>query len=260
MGTKSAIIRAANAFVALNRKASNRLEALLPQARDIFSAYIEVVKNVVNARPRNAVVVDVGGGTTCPFAHTLKPDANTMIIALDISEDQLRFNREVNGRLLADVVKTLPFANGTVDLITSRSVLEHLGDVAGFIRHSSEVLKPGGYWIHLFPSKFAPFALINQMLPKAWSRALVGALFPSQKGICGFPALYNLCYYSAIVNLLHKNRFDRVDVTPSYYQSQYFSFCFPLFVLSAAYELLVWLLGQKNLAAYLLVVARKAET
>ncbi len=258
MGTKSVIIRAANAFVALNRKASERLEASLPQVLDIFTRYVEAVKDVINARPRNAVVVDIGGGTTCPLAHALKPDGNTILIALDISRDQLRRNIDFKGKLVADVVKSLPFGNGTIDLITSRSVLEHLGDVGDFVRHSSDVLKPGGYWIHVFPSKFAPFAVINQLLPKAWSRTLLGALFPSQKGICGFPALYNRCYYSAMVNLLHRNGFDRVDVVPSYYQSQYFSFCFPLFVCSAAYELLVRLLGLRNLAAYLLVVARKA--
>jgi ubiquinone/menaquinone biosynthesis C-methylase UbiE len=258
MATKSVINRAANAFVALNRKASERLEASLPQNFDIFCRYIEVVRDVINAKPRNTVVVDVGGGTTCPFARALNPDGNTIIIALDISQDQLRCNNDVKGKLVADVVKGLPFGNGTIDLITSRSVLEHLGDVGDFIRHSSDVLKPGGYWVHLFPSKFAPFAVINQLLPKAWSRTLVGALFPSQKGICGFPAIYNVCYYSAVENLLRKNGFNRVDIVPSYYQSQYFSFCFPLFVASAAYELLVRLLGLRNLAAYLLVVARKA--
>ena len=258
MGTGSAIIRIVNAFLAVNRKVSKRLEAFLPQAAlDIFVRYNEVVKDAVNAMPRHAVVVDVGGGTTCPFARFLKPGAHTIVIALDISEDQLRPNNDVHGKLVADVVKSLPFVNGTIDLITSRSVLEHLGDVAGFVRHSSEVLKPGGYWIHLFPSKFAPFAIINQMLPKACSRALVHTFFPSQKGICGFPALYDACYCSAIVNLLHKNGFDRIEVTPGYYQSPYFSIFFPLFVLSAAYELLVWLLGAKNMAAYLLVVARK---
>lgn len=259
MATKSVIVRAANAFVALNRKASERLEASLPQNFDIFCRYVEVVKDVINAKPRNTVAVDVGGGTTCPFARVLKPDGNTIIIALDISQDQLRCNNDVKGKLVADVVKNLPFGNGTIDLITSRSVLEHLGDVGDFVRHSRDVLKPGGYWVHLFPSKFAPFAVINQLLPKAWSRTLVGALFPSQKGICGFPALYNMCYYSAMENLLRKNGFDRVDIVASYYQSQYFSFCFPLFVASAAYELLVWHLGLRNLAAYLLVVARKAE-
>lgn len=257
MGTESVIIRAVNAFLAVNQKASQQVEASLPQAFDIFARYIEVAKGVVNAR-RNAVVVDVGGGTTCPFVRVLKPGASPMIIALDISEDQLKCNNDAGGKLVADIVKSLPFRNGTIDLITSRSVLEHLGDVAGFVKHSSEVLKPGGYWIHLFPSKFAPFALINQLLPKACSRALVRTFFPSQTGICGFPAVYDACYCSAIVNLLVKNGFDLIDVTPSYYQSQYFSFFFPLFALSAAYELLVWRLGLKNMAAYLLVVARKA--
>ena len=74
--------------------------------------------------------------------------------------------------------------------------------------HSSGALKQGGYWVHLFPSKFAPFALINQMLPKAVSRRWC---IPSRlKGICGFPASYDACYSSAMRKLLLKNGFELV--------------------------------------------------
>jgi ubiquinone/menaquinone biosynthesis C-methylase UbiE len=257
MGLTSGIIRALNAFFAVNRKVCRRLEVFLPQAKtSIFDQYIQTVTGVVNGRPRNAVVIDVGGGKRCPFAHSLKGAGHATIIAVDISEDELRHNNDVNGKLVADIVQRLPFRSRTVDLITSSSVLEHIQDVRRFVIHSSEVLKPDGYCVHLFPSKFAPFALLNQLL-KGVSRAVVHFFLPESKGICGFPAVYNECYYSAIRNLLLNNGFELIEVKPSYYQSPYFDFCFPLFAVSAAYEVVVKLLGLRNLAAYLLVVARR---
>ena len=257
MGLASGIIRALNAFFAINRKVCRRLEVFLPQAKtSIFDQYTRTVADVVNGRPRNAVVIDVGGGKQCPFAHSLKGPGHAAIIAVDISEDELRQNNDVNGKLVADIVQGLPFRSRTVDLITSRSVLEHIQDVSRFVTHASEVLKPDGYFVHLFPSKFAPFALLNRLL-KGASRAVVHFILPESKGICGFPAVYNECYFSAIRNLLLNNGFELVDVKPSYYQSQYFDFCFPLFAVSAGYEVLVKLLGLRNLAAYLLVVARR---
>jgi ubiquinone/menaquinone biosynthesis C-methylase UbiE len=260
MGPRSDIIRVLKAFFAANRKACRRLEAFLPQAKiSIFDQYTHTVAGVVNGRPGPAVVIDVGGGKHCPFAHILNGAGKTTIIAVDISAGELKHNDDVDGKLVADIVHGLPFRSRSVDLITSRSVLEHIEDVGRFVRHASDVLKPDGYWVHLFPSKFAPFALVNQLLPKGASRALLEFVLPETKGICGFPAVYHKCYYSAIRNLLLKNGFELVDVQSSYYQSPYFDFCFPLFAVSAAYEMLVKLLGWRNLAAYLLVIARRTR-
>jgi SAM-dependent methyltransferase len=257
MGLTSGITRALHAFFAINRKACKRLEGFLPQAINIFGLYAQAVRDAINASPTHAIVIDFGGGKHCWFAGVLNGERSTTVIALDISASELSDNQDVNAKVVADVAQGLPFRNGTVDLIASSSVLEHLEDVRGFVVQASEVLKPGGYCVHLFPSKFAPFALINQLLPKAASRKLVHFLLPHSKGICGFPAVYNLCYDSAIRSVLLENGFELLEVKLSFYQSQYFDFCFPLFALSASYEALVKLLDLRNLAAYVLVVARK---
>jgi SAM-dependent methyltransferase len=257
MGLTSGITRALNAFFAINRKACKRLEGFLPHAINIFALYAQAVQDAINGRPPHAIVIDFGGGKHCLFAGDLNGERNTTVIAVDISASELSHNQDVNGKVVADFTQGLPFRNGTVDLIASSSVLEHLEDVRGFVVRAREVLKPGGYCVHLFPSKFAPFALINQLLPKAVSRRLVHFILPHSKGICGFPAVYNLCYDSAIRSLLLENGFELLDIKLSFYQSQYFDFCFPLFAVSAAYEALVKLFGLRNLAAYVLVVARR---
>jgi SAM-dependent methyltransferase len=204
------------------------------------------------------LVVDVGGGKSCPFAANRDPSRGTRIVAVYISLEELEQNLDVDEKRIADIMRELPFKDGEVDLLVSRSVLEHLEDIERFLENSSRVLKQGGHIIHMFPSKYAPFALINQLLPNSIARRLLFSIYPDAKGIAGFPASYDRCYYSAIVSLLAKHGFELVDVDLSYYQSHYFAFFLPLFLLSAFYETAVHALGAKNLCAYILLVARKA--
>ncbi len=244
-------------FLKMNRNLSRRVEPYLPQAKtNIWSLYEAVVARYMNLRPRQ-VVVDVGGGKSCLFAKHKDPAMKAKIIAVDISEEELRENHDADEKRVADITQGLPFEAGEADLLVSRSVLEHLKSLEAFVSHTKRPLKEGGYLVHVFPSKFAPFALINQALPKRFSKSLLYFLMPESKRNCGFPAFYDNCYYSAIKALLDKHGFEVVKTHLSYYQSPYFSFFFPLYVVSALYELLIYAFGAKNLCAYVLVVARK---
>ncbi len=244
-------------FFAINQKFCCKYRRYLPQAKmDIFSLYEEIVTHYMNGK-HGQIVVDIGGGTSCLFAKYRNPSVNAKIIAVDISEEQLKNNRDVSEKVVADVMQDMPFENEKIDLVVSRAVLEHLKNLESFIIASQRILKSGGYSIHLYPSKFAPFALFNQLLPNKLSRKLLYSLNLGSRGICGFPSFYNNCFYSATTALLKKHGFDVVDIYFSYYQSPYFGFFVPIFFLSALYEMFIQSIGAKNLCAYLLVVARK---
>ncbi len=244
-------------FFALNRRVCLAMEKHLPQARPyVYGLYEEAVARHMNARP-DQTVADIGGGKTCLFAKHRAPGAGTKIMAVDVSDEEMRENTDVDEKRVADVTRGLPFSPEEVDVIASSSVLEHLADLEGFIVSSGEALKSGGHSIHFFPSRFAPFALINQVLPKRLSRTLLFFLRPEMKGVGGFPAFYDNYYYSAITPLLERHGFEIVEMRFSYYQSPYFFFFVPLFVLSAVYEAIVNALGIRDLCAYMLVVARK---
>jgi ubiquinone/menaquinone biosynthesis C-methylase UbiE len=244
-------------FINFNRKLCNKLAGFFPQASsNIFTLYERVVTQYMNDQI-GQIVIDVGGGKSCPFAAYRDNNKNSKIIALDVSLADLQENSTVNIRVVSDIISEMPLRQNSVDLMVSRSVLEHLTDVEGFIANSQQVLKNTGYMIHLFPSKFAPFAMINQILPKKLSKKLLYSLRPEVRGIGGFPALYDRCYYSAILSLLDRHGFKLVDVRVSYYQAMYFSFFAPLFLAIAFYEMIIQLWGWKNLGAYVLVVARK---
>jgi len=210
----------------------------------------------MNARP-NQIILDIGGGESCPFAKYRDPSLNARIIAVDVSGEALKNNHDVDEKRVADVTQDLPFGNGEVDLIVSRTVLEHLQNPEAFIAISSRILKRNGYFINLFPSKFTPFAFLNVMVPKKVSAKLLSYFFPESRSLTGFPAFYEKCYYSAIKSLLERHGFETVDTYLSYYQSHYFRFFVPLFLVSVLYEILLQAVAAKDLCAYVLIVARK---
>lgn len=244
-------------FIELNRKACARLSALFPQTRpNLEDLYIRKTAEFANAS-QGQTIIDVGGGKSCAFAQSLDPDLNARIIAIDISDEEMRDNDDVHEKRVVDITKELPFEEESVDLITSRSVLEHLEDIEAFLGRSHRVLKTGGHCIHFFPSKFAPFALLNQALPHALSKTIMHLTYEDTKGICGFPAFYDRCYHSAFRRLLERKGFDITFSHCGYYQAHYFSFFVPLYLLNGLYEMVVSALGLRNLGAYLMVVARK---
>jgi 2-polyprenyl-6-hydroxyphenyl methylase/3-demethylubiquinone-9 3-methyltransferase len=86
---------------------------------------------------------------------------------------------------------------------------------------------------------------------------LLAALVPGSEGRLGFPAFYDRCSPAEIENALLENGFVVGAIETSYCQSDYFEFFFPLYAVSTAYELAVRSLGLRNLAAIVLVVARR---
>lgn len=241
-------------FLALNRRCADHLEARLPHAVDLHALWTARVSDLLNARP-GQVVVDAGGGKASSFAANRR-SPGTRIIAVDISEEEMRSNTDVDEKRVANIVQNLPFENGEVDLLVSRSTVEHLHDVEGFMRNCRRVMKDGGYIVHDLPCKNAPFALANRVLPPRVTKALLRLFMPWSEGILGFPAYYDRCSPAAMMRLVEDCGFEVEEVMVSWYQARYFDFLFPLFVLNVCYELTVRALGMRELCACFVVVAR----
>lgn len=171
----------------------------------------------------------------------------------------MQFNEDVDEKIVADITKSIPLPDGYVDMVTSESVLEHLQNLEATVKEVHRILKPGGYFISVLPSKFALFAIINQCLPNVVSKKILYKLHPESKGIGGFKAYYNRCFFSSLRKLLLANGFSDVDFKFSYHQSNYFSFFAPFCVVSLIWDCLMYLLNAKNLCAYVCFTARKDE-
>ncbi len=246
-------------FLTANRRMSKFVEDRLPAGfrHHLHTLYKYEVAALVNRRP-GQVVLDIGGGKDCPFLPFVSDPAAHLIVAVDYSADELRRNRALDRKIVADAAAAaFPFRNGAVDILASRSVVEHLHDNAAFFANCARVLRPGGVLAHAFPCKFTPFSVINQLVPNWLARRLLAYFHPQWQDECGFPAYYDHCYFSAMRALLARNGFENAKFTFRYYQSIYYDFFFPLYIVMLSYDLLVWRLGIRNLACAILVTAER---
>jgi SAM-dependent methyltransferase len=201
------------------------------------------------------VVVDVGAGKRTPFADHLDDEAT--LIGVDIAEDELKHNKDLDRAIVCDISAGVQLDTASADLLCSRSVLEHIPDVEAFAKESFRVLRDGGTMVHYIPCRFAPFALLNTMLPNRLTKFLMRFTHEENVGICGFPTVYDHCWPSEIRRVFRDAGFEIESERYQFFQSRYYDFFFPLFCLSRAYDWVVEKLGVTNLCASMLIVARK---
>ena len=250
----------AHSFIDLNRKASRAVESRLPNLfkQHLHTLYKFRVADLINEQ-RARVTLDVGTGKECPFLPFVRDPRLHVIIGVDCSEHELSRNADLPLKIVADAAGGLPFRDGSMDLVVSRSVVEHIKDNHAFFADCSRVLGPGGILVHTFPGKFTPFALLNRMMPNALAKRLLAYLHPDWKDECGFIAYYDKCYFSAIQKLLDQNGLCDAQFTFRYYQSIYYEFFFPLYAVMLLYDLVIWFFGIRNFACGILFVASRGS-
>ena len=245
-------------FIKFNRNLYNKIARYFPQTSfNIWQYYHQQVKQNIADKYK---ILDIGGGKNCSFAGERKNFDDITIIALDVSEEELQYNHDVDLKIINDITSGQPIPeieNTSIDLVTSSSVLEHLKNLEAAVTEISRVLKPGGKFISLLPNKFALFAIINQMLPNWLARKILFSIQPSAKGVAGFRAYYNNCWYGALKKLLVKHGFEVLDFAFNFHQSNYFGFFVPLALISLLWDYFMYKLGIKNCCAYICFTAVK---
>jgi ubiquinone/menaquinone biosynthesis C-methylase UbiE len=125
-------------------------------ARPLYRRVVADVTEV--ALPAGSVVLDVGAGpgrvarliaAACPRVEVEGIDLSPEMIARATSTANTTSTRNLRFQV-ADVV-TLPFADGSVDLVVSTLSLHHWDDPAAGLNEIVRVLAPGGQaWIYDF--------------------------------------------------------------------------------------------------------------
>lgn len=242
-------------IININRRLYYLLRQHFPHAKGNVSADYPAVVGAFAKGGR--VIVDVGGGARCVFTGEC---SGSHIVAVDVSASELEKNQDVSDRRIADVTQEIPVPDDSSDIVSSRYVLEHLRGVDRYTREAFRVLKPGGVFITLFPNKYAPFSLINRILPVSVARRVAYALKEQASEFGIFPAYYEYCSPGAFRRLLESQGFTSVDVKVAYGQSSYFNFFLPLALAFLLYEWMISRLNLVGLSAHVLVCARKPTT
>jgi ubiquinone/menaquinone biosynthesis C-methylase UbiE len=243
-------------FLRINRKLSQKVENILPQSKpDLTTLYDELILQTINLY-QNPLILDLGGGRNTSFVRKKKNSKYTLWI-IDSDRNELENNSRAEKLIIADLNYKLPIKSSSVDIVISRYTLEHLENPEALLKESHRILKKNGIIILLFSCKFAVFAVLNRLLPQSISKLLLEHLVPGSHEVRGFKPYYHDLCYAKIMQIFTGSDLKIQNLIFSYYQSRYYTFFFPLYLIFVFYEFILKLLDLKNMSAYILIKAVK---
>lgn len=250
---------AARAFIALNVRLSHALERRFGLASDkpFWVEFEQSAWRHVGALPDGATAVDVGGGRRCVYAAAVAPGRDVRLVAVDVSAEELALNTDVAEKHVADIALGLPFPDASVDLVLSRTVLEHVPDVRAAVANIARVLRPGGVALSFLPGRYSLFATAARVLPFGPALRFIHWAVPGSRGQIGFEVHYDRCHPRALERTFREAGFRHVEVSQCWAQPGYVEWFLPLYLAHAAYEWVVRRLRVRLLASYMIVRAER---
>ncbi|MBZ0137182.1 MAG: methyltransferase domain-containing protein [Planctomycetes bacterium] len=114
-----------------------------------FRARLAVVRTFL----KRYVPPGVGLDCSCGTGMTLKSLPQWVQIGADLNGSALKHSRARGlSRLLQGDLRKLPFANDSLDVVTSLDTLEHIEEDEQALAEIHRVLKPGGYGLFTVPA------------------------------------------------------------------------------------------------------------
>jgi len=162
-------------------------------------------------------VVDAGCGSRAPVLVSFADRAGTLIgVDLVDFDPMLRHKRVL---LLNNDLTEMDIEDSSVDLVISRSVLEHLEDVESVYREINRILRPGGHFLFLVPNLLDYVSLISYLIPNKYHKVIVSKLSGrAQENV--FPTYYRSNTKRSITKLAGKTGY-KVNCLEYYGQYPY---------------------------------------
>ena len=127
---------------------------------ELRRAYFDFLASMLVSRCHPETVLDIGCGTGDLVIAFQRLSVNAM--GLDINKRALLFaSRLGSGFQCADIEKSWPIKDNTVDILTALEVLEHLHNPSHFIAEARRILRPGGFVFITTPS---PIPMVSPAL------------------------------------------------------------------------------------------------
>ncbi len=199
--------------------------------------------------------VDAGCGRSVDVLATFKGKAKRLI-GIDLIDFDPRAI-DMGIELLKNDLASIELENESVDLVISRSVMEHVREPLPVYSEIHRILKPGGYFIFLTPNLGDYAVLISKLIPNKLHPWVV-VRTEGRKEQDTFPTYYKSNTYKAINRLAKESNFELVDFK---YLGQYPAYCNfnpVLFLIATGYEKLITKFRSlRYLRGWLLSVLRK---
>jgi SAM-dependent methyltransferase len=206
---------------------------LFPGAEHPYRQYERRIAALIG---EDFTIMDAGCGYTAPLLAVFRGKAKRLV-----GVDRVNFAKgeKVAGLELHnnDLAK-IDLESASVDLVISRSVLEHIKDIEPVYREIHRVLKPGGHFLFLVPNFTDYVSLISWMVPNklhGWIVSKAEGRSPEDT----FPTFYNSNTLGSVRRLSQATGFELLSFD---YVGQYPSmlkFNAILFLLGSLYEKLI---------------------
>lgn len=246
-------------FIELQRGWARRVDSALPEWATVDGNQ-EFVESIVPLHlGTGQKVYDVGGGKNPFLDPEAKARLDARVVGIDIDQEELlQAPRGAYDQVICtDISEFRGPEDG--DLVICQALLEHVRDVPSAFSSIASILKPGGKAVIFVPNRNALFARLNLLLPERLKRRALFTIYPSTQRNQGFPAFYNHCTPNAFRSLAARNGLV-VDDERYYFQSSYFSFLFPAYVVWRLWSLLGHaLVGGSASETFTFVLRKQSE-
>lgn len=198
-------------------------------------------------------LLDAGCGRTAPVLSKFKGRAARLI-----GVDMVDFATDIEGiELLKQDLGKTSLKSHSVDLVMSRSVMEHVADPATVYTELHRVLKPGGHFIFLTPNLFDYASIIAKLVPNRLHPWIV-SVTEGRAEQDVFPVAYLTNTRRAVVKWGKQTGFELVSFRHLGQYPSYFMFNGFLFLLATGYEKLISRVRALNcLQGWIFVILRK---
>jgi SAM-dependent methyltransferase len=224
--------------------------------RDEDHPYHVFEREIAQALRPEHTLLDAGCGATVPVLGTYRGKAKHLI-----GVDLVNFDGNLEGiELHTCDLASIPVASGSVDLIISRSVLEHVTDPAKVYAEMHRLLRPGGRFIFLTPNLWDYGSLVARIIPNRFHPWIVSHTEGRAEHDV-FPVVYRTNTRAAVQCWARGGGFEVTSLRYLGQYPSYFMFNGALFLLATGYEKVISRFeGLRGLRGWILVTLTKAGT
>jgi len=219
-------------LINLNRRISNRFSRAFPGFTGSPSSQgiiLEEINAFIKAGSGRKLKILEAGGIDRPLLE--KSDKYTYD-GLDI-EHKSECDEIYHDFLVQSIEEKIP---GKYHLIISFTLLEHVKNNQAALSSIYASLQNDGKTINYLPSKHHPYSIILRMVGDKMQKKIIRYLRPWAQGVTGYPAFFDECSPREMKKLLSKIGCQNIAIIPFYRANDYFSFCFPLFMMVTCWE------------------------
>jgi len=230
------------------RELQARYYGHVPSREEVFDAAVTAL-----IKPSD-VLLDAGCGSDLPFVTRYAPKV-AQAVGVDLCHP--RPNAPARDRAVVGNLEQLPIGGASVDVIISRSVVEHLDHPEQVFAEFARILRRGGRLIFTTPNKYYYSCLVALLTPEALKAAYFRRVF-GPDAYDHFPVRYRANTERAFRALAKTTRLRlaRITAVPHYPYDLMFSPT--LFRLGVMYDKIITRLGLEWLQSTWLVVMEKA--